>query len=172
MKNLTFNSIIDECNIADTVKNLGREVDLLFSYKRRDSDIVEDALGALKWAIKVPHKKIKVVINKGWLTLTGYVNYNYQKECAEGAVEGIYGVNAITNNIKVKSTITSSFIKKNITKEFKCNTIIDVSNVKVLVDGSDVILKGSIKNFDADKEVRAIIWSIPGITSINDQLNF
>ena len=155
-----------------TVKGVANEieVELLLSYKRNDADIVKAALNALKWTVLVPHEKIKVVVDKGRVTLTGDVEYNYQKERAEGVIRDLYGVISVTNNIKVKPSVTPLKVKQKILKEFERNARIDASNIQVEVDGSKITLKGSVKSFDEDREARTAVWSIPGVTSVVDQL--
>jgi osmotically-inducible protein OsmY len=155
-----------------TVKGVANEieVELLLSYKRNDTDIVKAALDALKWTVLVPHEKIKVAVDKGHLTLAGDVKFHYQKERAEAAVRDLYGVISVTNNITVKPTVAPSEVKEKITKEFERNARIDASNIQVEVDGGKVTLKGSVKNFDEDREARTAVWSIPGVTSVVDQL--
>ncbi len=155
-----------------TVKGVANEieVELLLSHKRNDADIVKAALDALKWTVLVPHKKIKVTVDKGYLTLSGDVEYNYQKERAEGVVRDLYGVISVINNITVKPSVTPFEVKQKILKEFERNARIDASNIKVEVDGSKVTLKGSVKNFDEDREARTAVWSIPGVATVVDQL--
>ncbi len=146
------------------------EVELLLGYKRADVDIIKAALHALRWMLLVPHERIKIIVEQGHLTLDGDVNFHYQKERAEKVVRDLYGIVSITNNIKVKSNIAPSEVKEKIIKEFERNARIDASNIQVEVDGSKVILKGKVKNLDEDKEARTAAWSIPGVTSVIDQL--
>ena len=91
------------------------EVDMTASYKRDDADIVKAALESLKWIFLIPSEKIKVTVKDGHLELTGEVEYNYQKERAEQAVEDLYGVTFVTNNIKIKSSINPIEVKEKIT---------------------------------------------------------
>jgi len=155
-----------------TVKGIANEleVELLLSYKRSDTDIVKTALDTLRWTILVPHKTIKVVVDKGHLILSGDVKFHYQKKRAEEAVRDLYGVISVTNNITIKSTIVPSKVKEKITKEFERNARIDANNIQVEVDGSKVTLKGYVSNFDEDIEAVTAVWSIPGVTSVVDLL--
>ncbi len=146
------------------------EVYLSASYRRDDADIVKAALNTLKWIYFIPYKQIKIAVEKGHLIMDGEVEYNCQKERAQSAVQDLYGVTFVTNNLKVKPSITPFEVKEKITKEFECNTCIDANNIQVEVDGGKVTLKGRVKNFDEDKEARAASWSVPGVSSVLDQL--
>ncbi len=146
------------------------EVDLTPDYKRNDDDIVQAALTTLKWSFFVPHQQIKVTLENGHLTLTGDVEYYYQKEYAGKAVQHLYGVTYFTNDIKVKPSVDAVEVKDKITKEFERNARIDANNIQVEVDGSKVTLKGKIRNFDERKEARTASWAVPGVTSVVDNM--
>lgn len=147
------------------------EVELISSYKREDADIVKAALNALLWTMFIPHDKIKVVVEKGLLTLDGEVEYNYQKEKAQKVVQDLYGVTYIINNIKIKPAIKPADVKEKIIKEFERNAHIDAGNIKVEVQGSEVILKGKVRNFEEKKEAKTAAWSVPGVSKVTDELS-
>jgi osmotically-inducible protein OsmY len=86
-----------------------------------DRDILKAVLEALRRTIHVPHKKIKVLVEEGHLTLSGKVQYIYQKECSEKAVENLYGITFITNNIVIKPNTISFEIEEGIIKELEHN---------------------------------------------------
>ena len=147
------------------------EIDLAAAYKRNDADIVKAALSSLQWTFFIPHEQIKVAVDNGHLTLSGEAEYNYQKERAQKAVQDLYGVTFVTNNIKVKSSVSPYEVKDKIIKEFERNARVDASNIKIEVDGNKVTLKGTVKNFDEKREARDVAWSIPGVNSVIDQLS-
>lgn len=116
------------------------------------------------------HEKIKVIVENGHLTLTGTVDFYYQKERAKKAVQDLYGVTFITNNIDVKRTFTKQEVKNQIVKEFERNARIDANNVRVEVEDSKVILRGKVKNLDEVKEARKAAWSVQGVSNVIDEL--
>ncbi len=75
------------------------EVKLPSFYERTDPEIARAALEHLRWNISVPHEKIRVKVEKGWLTLEGEAEWHYQKEAAEKAVHSLIGVKGVTNLI-------------------------------------------------------------------------
>jgi osmotically-inducible protein OsmY len=157
----------------DKVKGVANEleVDLLSSVVRSDADIVETALSNLRWGVLIPHDKIKVAVEKGHLTLMGDVEYYFQKTRAQSAVEDILGVTFVTNNIKITPTIDPVEVKNKIIKEFERSARIDAANVKVEVDGGIVTLKGKVKNFDEEREAKDAAWSVPGVSSVINQIS-
>jgi osmotically-inducible protein OsmY len=157
---------------VDKVKGIADElsVELDIGYRRSDAEIAKAALDVLKWCFFVPHEKIKVIVENGHLTLTGTVDFYYQKERAKKAVQDLYGVTFVTNNIDVKRTFTKQEVKNQIVKEFERNARIDANNVRVEVEDSKVILRGKVKNLDEVKEARKAAWSVPGVSNVIDEL--
>ena len=156
----------------EKVKGVANElvVDLLSSYKRSDADIAQAALTSLKWSMFVPHEKIKVAVDNSRLTLVGDVEYNYQKVRAENAVQDLYGVTTIINDIRVKPRVSPSEVNDKIIKEFECNARINAKDIKVEVDGGKVTLKGSVQNLDQEREAKTASWSVNGVNEVIDDL--
>lgn len=68
-----------------------------------DNIIAERILNVFKSDFSIPHEKIKLKVEKGWVTLDGNVNWKYQKEASKNAVTSLIGVRGVTNNIKTRS---------------------------------------------------------------------
>lgn len=160
----------------ERVKGVANElmVDLAIGYKRNDTDIVESALSTLKWTMFVPHDRIKVAVSSGHITLSGDVDSYFQAQRAEKAVRDLYGATGVTNELKVipttKINISASEVKEKIIQEFERSARIDAKNIRVEVDGSKVTLKGNIRNLDEDTEAKRAAWSVPGVSSVIDNL--
>src|ERR1700726_1782484 len=73
------------------------EVRLPGSSERTDEDIARAAVNALEWSVLVPANKLKVKVSKGWVTLEGSVDWQFQKTAAEKAVRKLIGVKGISN---------------------------------------------------------------------------
>lgn len=158
----------------EKVKGVANEliVDLASAYRRSDADIVQSALQTLKWTMFIPHDKIKVSVSAGHITLSGQVEYNYEKDRAERAVQDLYGTTGVTNEIKVVPSITlsPSEIEEKITKEFERNARIDAENIIVEIDDDTITLKGTVRNLDEAREARMAAWSISGVREVIDEL--
>ena len=76
--------------------------------ERPDPDIARDAVHALRTRLPLSADNIKVIVKKGWITLEGEVEWNYQRETAENAVRWIKGVNGVSNLIQVKPRVAPS----------------------------------------------------------------
>jgi osmotically-inducible protein OsmY len=62
------------------------EVKYPSSYSKTNAEIANEVLSALKACWDVPKDKVKVKVEAGWVTLTGELNWNYQKEAAKDAI--------------------------------------------------------------------------------------
>jgi len=65
------------------------EVHLPSDKKVADTEIAERAVDILKWRVGVPADRIAVKVERGIVTLTGRVDWRFQKREAEGAVHAL-----------------------------------------------------------------------------------
>lgn len=139
---------------------------------RSDVDIGKAAAFALDWSTSIPKDKVKVTIDEGYLTLSGEVEWQYQKLSAWNAVTGISGVKSVINNIIVKPSlkINASTVKDQIIKEFERNAKIDAEKIQVELFNNSITLKGKVRNFDEMDEAVDVAWSIPGVREVNNDL--
>ena len=73
------------------------EVRLLNSAERTDAEIAAAALRALEWDAVVPVDKLDVTVSKGWVTLKGDVEWQYQKQDAERIMRRLAGVRGVSS---------------------------------------------------------------------------
>jgi osmotically-inducible protein OsmY len=144
-----------------TVRTLG---------ERTDADIAAAAVNALKWNSSVPAEKIQVTVDKGWITLKGEVEWQYQKEEVERAVRRLWGVKGVSNLIVVKPLASPTDLKKKIEDALVRSASVDANNITVEVQGSKAILKGKVRSWAEKQEAERTAWLAPGITSVDNQI--
>jgi osmotically-inducible protein OsmY len=146
------------------------EVKLPDSGKRTDVDIAASAVRALQWNILVPADKIKVMVDKGWVTLEGEVKWQFQKKAAEWTVSNIPGVLGVTNNILVKPRVAPTEVKSKIEEALTRAAELDANHIKIQVDGTKVILRGHIRSWVEREEAERTAWSAPGVTEVINEI--
>lgn len=143
----------------------------LVGTERTDADVAAAAVNAINWNSTIPVNKVHVTVEKGWVTLTGEVEWQYQRREAEKAVRGLRGVKGITNLITVKPAASPTDLKKNIEDALVRSAQLDASAIRVQVEGSKAILKGKVRSWAEKREAERAAWLAPGITSVDNQIS-
>jgi osmotically-inducible protein OsmY len=138
--------------------------------QRPDPDIARDAVAALKAELPISYDRIKVIVKDGWITLEGAVEWQYQKTTAENAVRKVKGVKGVTNVVTVKPKVAPSELQRKIMEAFKRNAEVDANRITVEANGSEVILKGTVRSWIEREEAERVAWSAPGVTKVEDRI--
>ena len=146
------------------------EVRLPPSSERLDAEIAAAAVRALEWDADVPADKIRVTVSKGWVTLTGQVEWHYQKEEAERAVRRLWGVRGVTNLITVEPSVTPQELKEQIERALVRSAKVDADRITVEMHGSTAILRGTVRSRAEREEAERAAWSAPGITAVENRI--
>jgi osmotically-inducible protein OsmY len=137
---------------------------------RSDSAIAEAAANALEWDSAVPQSGVKATVHGGWVTLTGLVDWQYQKAAAETCVRRLYGVKGVLDSISVKPHASASDVKLKIESAFKRSAEIDSSKISVETRDGAIVLKGTVRSLVERDEAERAAWAAPGVTNVDDRL--
>jgi osmotically-inducible protein OsmY len=146
------------------------EVRLPGDSQRTDADIAAAVVQALESDASMRLEKLDVTVAKGWVTLQGEVEWQYQKEDAERVVRRITGVKGVTNLIAVKPRVTPSELQKKIEDALVRNAATDAERIQIEVQGSKVILKGTVRSWVERQEAERVAWSAPGVTHVENRI--
>ncbi len=146
------------------------KVKLPGSDSRSDEDIAKAAINALGWTTSVPQDRIKVKVQDGWLTLSGKVDWLYQKIAAEDAVLCLMGVKGVTNLITVKPLLKPEDIKTKIESAFQRNAVVEARRISVATRDDKVILSGIVHSYAEKKEAERVACAAPGVCEVENNI--
>ena len=154
------------------VKALAIEMDVKMpgSSKRTDADIARSAENALKWMTYMATDSVKVMVEGGWVTLSGEVDWQYQRQTAEGAVRCLVGVTGVSNNVAIKPKVSLSAVKSDIEAALKRRAHADAQKISVGVRGADVTLTGTVNSWSEHDAARDSAWGTPGVRHVENNL--
>jgi osmotically-inducible protein OsmY len=148
------------------------EVRLPSSAERTDADVAGAATRALEWDAFVPIERLDVTVARGWVTVKGEVEWEYERRSAERAVRRLSGVRGVTNLVTVKPRVQPSAqdLRQQIEDALVRNAETDAEQVNVDVESDKIILRGSVRSWVEKQEAERVAWSAPGVTSVDNRI--
>jgi len=147
------------------------EVHRLYEKQTSDDQIAKRAYDLLKWDVLIPQDAVDVLVHDGWLTLSGNVNWYFEKTSAEDDVRKLSGVRGITNMIAVKPSVDTANVKSKIDAALKRHAEVEASAISVSVqNGNKVVLEGAVDTWGQRRAVEDAAWSAPGVAFVEDRL--
>ena len=147
------------------------EVRLPADDQRTDEDIAAAALERLAWDVTIPDGTIHLTVEDGWVTLGGHVDWHYQRENAEQALQRLYGVTGISNEIAIKKQIDAGHISDDIMHALHRSWFFDPKTIDVRVDEGTVFLSGTVHTPHDRQVAAATAWAAPGVTDVRNEID-
>ena len=139
--------------------------------KRTDADIAGSARNILAWSSSVPADAVKVMVEGGWLTLSGDVEWQYQRQDAADSVRHLLGVTGVSNQIAIKPAASAAVVKADIEAALKRRATVDSKAITVDVKGGDVTLTGTVHSWNERDLATRSAWGSAGVRRVVDQMN-
>jgi osmotically-inducible protein OsmY len=139
--------------------------------RRSDEDIARAAANALAWNTEVPNN-VSAVVRAGWLTLSGTVEWYFQKVAAERVVRFLAGVRGVTDLLLVEHPARAepARIKADIEAALRRSAELDAGRIHVEAHGDVVVLKGTVRSWAEREDATRAAWNAPGVTMVDDEL--
>ena len=150
------------------VKALAVEIDVILpgSSKRNDVDIARAAENLLDWTSDAPKDRIKIMVEGGWVTLSGEVDWEYQRLSITRGVRHLMGVIGVSDQISIKPQASLDTIKSGIKAALERRVQSDVQSISVDVLGDCVTLSGPVFSWSERDLAEYSAWSAPGVRSV------
>jgi osmotically-inducible protein OsmY len=154
------------------VRAIAEELDvrLPFETQRNDDDIAAAAIERLAWDAAVPRDSVGVRVETGWVTLTGEVNWYYQKAAATLAVRPLRGVVGVSDQITIRPQVDTSSLTDDITHALHRSWFFDPQMITVSARGGAVRLSGSVQSWPERQVAADIAWAALGTTAVDNAL--
>ncbi|GBU19624.1 MULTISPECIES: BON domain-containing protein [Methylobacteriaceae] len=136
----------------------------------RDEDIAQRAVQMLDWSVTVPKGAVQVKVQNGWVTLSGKVDWQYQREEAYRAIRRLAGVAGIMNTIEVTPKASVPDVRSKIMAALKRNAELEADAIKVTVKDAKVVLEGKVNAWYERELAENAAWSAPGVRAVEDHL--
>ena len=139
--------------------------------KRTDADIAESAKNILGWTSSLPVDTVKVLVEGGWLTLSGEVEWQYQRQDAADSVRYLAGVIGVSNQIAIKPRLSGTVVKADIEAALKRRALADAKTIQVEVQGGDVTLRGTVHSWAERDLATRSAWGMAGVRQVVDKMD-
>ena len=140
------------------------EVALEGDNKRSDADIARSAENVLQWMTYLTNHRLKVMVENGWITLTGEVSWGYQRLAA--AVHHLMGVRGVSDQIGITPQVLPGAVKSVIEDALKRRAKADAPQVSVEVSGNDVTLGGTVHSWSEWDLATQAAWGSAGVNRV------
>jgi osmotically-inducible protein OsmY len=138
--------------------------------KRNDADIARAAENVLEWLGDADKPAVKVMVESGWITLSGEVQWQFQKQAANDAVRHLMGVVGVSNQVALTPAVSFGSVQADIESALRRLARTDAAGISVSVKGSDVTLSGKVDSWAERNAARNSAWSTPGVRSVVDNM--
>jgi osmotically-inducible protein OsmY len=151
------------------VRAVANDIEVRLKLERTDADIAHDAARALEFRTAVPDA-VQAAVHNGHVTLTGTVNWLFQKRAAENAVRHVRGVRNVLNHIVVVPQAVGRDVQRRIVKALHENADVDARHITAAVSGETAILTGTVGTWLQRESAERGAANAPGIAHVDNRI--
>lgn len=155
------------------VQAIAQEIEVRYpnDKKTADDEIAGRVVSILRWSAVVPANSVQVKVQDGWVTLSGEVDWQFQRAAAEAEIRRLSGVAGVINSVTIKARVQAADVKRKIEEALKRYAEVEADGVRisVLEDGK-VTLDGNVHDWRERDAIKRAAWSAPGVTTVEDRL--
>lgn len=179
---ITLTGIVDNYTQKTEAENIARKIVgvksvvnkinvIINSWEEKNAlEITAEILNLFRWNWNTLNDTIKVNVINGWVTLSGELEWNYQKEAAKEAVTNLIGVKGVTNNITIKLHNDIKIDKTTLSLALRNHLALDAKDIDILVLDSNITLIGTVDSWYQKEIAGRIAWKAPGVVNVDNEL--
>jgi osmotically-inducible protein OsmY len=154
------------------VRAVAEEIEVVLrpETRRTDEELAAAAVERLSWNVSVPAGRVVATVENGWITLTGEVDWHYQKAAAEQDIQHLFGVVGVKNLITIRSKVHATSISDDIMHALHRSWFFDPKTVNVAADAGTVRLTGTVHSLHDRQVAASTAWSAPGVTNVINEI--
>ena len=141
-------------------------VKLLGSAERTDAEIAKSAENVVRWSNDLHNNSVKIMVESGWITLTGFVEWAFQKRNIGFALSNSMGVVGLSNQLSIEPKVKGDTVKADIEQALKRRAIEGVKHLVINMNGTEVVLSGYVHSWVERELVNHSAWNTPGVKSV------
>jgi osmotically-inducible protein OsmY len=138
--------------------------------KTGDDEIAQRAVKLLEWDVAVPSNAVKVKVEHGIVSLTGTVDWAFQRAEAEYDIRKLGGVKGVVNAIAIRPKVRADEVRSRLLAAFERNADVEAGRITVEVNGGKVVLGGKVDSWSEREAAERAAWSVPGVIAVDDRI--
>ena len=145
-------------------------VQLADSDHRTDAQLADAVRDVLQWTTNLSVDNVKIMVESGYVTLTGAVDVDYQRRSATNALRHLVGIKGVRNELTIRPRVLSSALKSDIEASLARRARSNAPQITVQVEGDAVVLSGTAHSLAERKSAVYCAWGIPGVQKVIDRI--
>ncbi len=157
---------------VNSVKALAVEMQVMFRGTPivTDSEVAHAVKNVLDWNVFIPTNAIKVMVEHGWVTLSGKVAADYQRRLAESSIRYLTGVMGVHNQLSLKPTLSGTVLKTDIEAVLQRRATKEAKGIGIDIHEHEVTLTGTVNSLAERDLVSRAVWDSPGVWKVSNQI--
>jgi osmotically-inducible protein OsmY len=151
------------------VRGVANDIEVSLKLERTDTDITADVVKALELHSTIPDG-VQATVHSGHVTLTGKVDWMFQKHDAERAVRHIRGVHNVINRLEIAPHAVERDVRHRIVEALHRNADLDARHLRVTVAGDRATLTGTVGTWLQRDTAERAAAGAPGIGTIDNRI--
>lgn len=141
---------------------------------KTDSQLKQDVSAELEWEPSVHAARIGVEAKDGVVTLAGRVSlsgdvdWQFQRQAATTGAGYLMGVTGVSDQISIKRLVTATAVESDIEAALEHTSIADAKTISVVVHCTDVTLPGTVHSWHERDTATNSAWGTPGVRNVVD----